>query len=120
MPDTQTNYERTKELTDRLETGMKDLFQSDKYKDFLKTMSHFHHYSRRNIMLINMQHPGATRAASYNLWKERFNRQVKKGEEGIRIFAPIKDSEPEKKLMHNQFFALGTDMPRFYLESLLT
>ena len=41
MPDTQTNYERTKELTDRLETGMKDLFQSDKYKDFLKTMSHF-------------------------------------------------------------------------------
>ena len=102
MPETQdkpTNFERTKELTDRLEAGMKDLFQSDKYKDFLNTMSHFHHYSRRNIMLINMQHPGATRVASYNLWKEKFNRQVKKGEEGIRIFAPIKDDKPEKKLM---------------------
>jgi len=102
MPETQdkqTNFERTKELTDRLEAGMKDLFQSDKYRDFLKTMSHFHHYSRRNIMLINMQHPGATRVASYNTWKEMFKRQVKKGEEGIRIFAPIKDKEPEIKLM---------------------
>ena len=102
MPETQvkqTGLERVKELTDKLEAGMKDLFQSDKYRDFLKTMSHFHHYSRRNIMLINMQHPGATRVASYNLWKEKFNRQVKRGEEGIRIFAPIKDKEPEKKLM---------------------
>jgi hypothetical protein len=102
MPETQakqTSYERTKELTDRLEAGMKDLFQSDKYKDYLKTMSHFHHYSSRNIMLINMQCPGATRVASYNLWKEKFNRQVKKGETGIRIFAPIKGREPETKLM---------------------
>ena len=102
MPETKekpSTYERTKELTDRLEAGMKDLFQSDKYKDYLKTMSHFHHYSNRNIMLINLQHPGATRVASYKLWKEKFNRQVKKGEEGIRIFAPIKSKEPEKKLM---------------------
>ena len=95
----QSTFERTKELTDRLEAGMKDLFQSDKYKDYLKTMSHFHHYSNRNIMLINLQHPGATRVASYKLWKDKFNRQVKKGEEGIRIFAPIKSKEPEKKLM---------------------
>jgi len=93
------NFERTKELTDRLEAGIKDLFQSDKYKDYLKTMSHFHHYSTRNIMLIKMQYPGATRVASYNLWKDKFNRQVKKGESGIRIFAPIKEKEPEKKLM---------------------
>ena len=102
MPETKgkpTNIERTKELTDRLEAGMKDLFQSDKFKDYLKTMSHFHHYSSRNIMLINMQYPGATRVGSYNLWKDKFNRQVKKGETGIRIFAPIKDKEPEKKLM---------------------
>jgi uncharacterized protein YqiB (DUF1249 family) len=102
MPETQTkqsNFERTKELTDRLEAGMKDLFQSDKYKDFLKTMSHFHHYTRRNIMLINMQCPGATRVAGLKVWNEKFNRRVKKGEEGIRIFAPIKDTEPEKKLM---------------------
>src|SRR5215469_1531855 len=98
MPDNPanpSNYDRTKELTDKLEAGMKDLFQSDKYKDYLKTMSHFHHYSSRNIMLINMQYPGATRVASYNLWKEKFNRQVRKGEEGIRIFAPVKDKEPE-------------------------
>ena len=102
MPETQSkksSFERTKELTDRLEAGMKDLFQSDKYRDFLKTMSHFHHYSRRNIMLINLQMPGATHVASYKLWKDKLNRQVKKGEEGIRIFAPIKDKEPEKKLM---------------------
>ncbi len=95
----QSSFERTKELTDRLEAGIKDLLQSDKYKEYLKTMSHFHHYSRRNVMLINMQHPGATRVASFNLWKEQFNRQVKKGEHGIRIFAPVKDGTPEKKLM---------------------
>ena len=94
-----SSLDRTKELTDRLEAGMKELFQSDKYKDYLKMMSQFHNYSSRNILLIKMQYPGATRVASYNLWKEKFNRQVKKGEQGIRIFAPIKDKEPEKKLM---------------------
>ena len=102
MPKTKeklSNYERTKELTDRLENGMKDLFQSDKYKNFLKSMSVFHNYSRRNIMLINMQMPRATRIASYNLWKEKFNRQVKRGETGIQIFAPVVDKNPEKKLM---------------------
>ena len=55
MPDAQdkqSNFERTKELTDKLEAGMKDLFQSDKYKEYLNSMSHFHHYSSRNIMLI--------------------------------------------------------------------
>lgn len=102
MPDTQekpTMYERTKELTDRLEAGMTDLFQSEKYAEYLKSMSHFHHYSSRNIMLINMQMPGATRVASFKLWDEKFNRHVKKGEHGIRIFAPIADKTPEKKLM---------------------
>jgi len=102
MPDAQekqTNFERTKELTDKLEAGMKDLFQSDKYKEYLNSMSHFHHYSSRNIMLINMQMPGATRVASFKLWEEQFNRHVKKGEHGIRIFAPIMDKKPETKLM---------------------
>ena len=91
--------ERTKELTDRLESGMKDLFQSDKYKDYLTSMSRFHNYSSRNIALINMQMPGATKVASFKLWDEKFNRHVKKGEHGIRIFAPIADKTPEKKLM---------------------
>ena len=94
----QTVQERTKELTDRLEAGMTDLFQSEKYAEYLKSMSHFHNYSSRNIMLINMQMPGATRVASFKLWEEKFNRHVKKGEHGIRIFAPI-GNKPEKKLM---------------------
>lgn len=92
MPETtekMTNYDRMKELTDRLEDGMKELFQSDKYKDYLKSMSHFHNYSSRNIALINMQMPGATKVASFKLWDEGFNRHVKKGEKGIRIFAPM-------------------------------
>ncbi len=89
ISDNQGIFERTKELTDRLESGMKELFQSDRYRDYLKAMSHFHNYSSRNIALINMQMPGATRVASYKLWEEQFNRRVKKGEHGIRIFAPI-------------------------------
>jgi len=94
----QDNEARTKELTDKLEAGIKDLFSSDKYRDYLKSMSHFHNYSSRNVMLIHQQLPGATRVASYKLWAEKFNRQVKKGEKGLRIFAPI-EIKPEKKLM---------------------
>jgi hypothetical protein len=102
MPDNQENhsgYDRTKELTDRLEAGMKDLFESDKFKAYLKSMSHFHRYSSRNVMLINMQMPTATRVASYKVWKEKFKRHVKKGEHSIRIFAPIAEKKPETKLM---------------------
>ena len=102
MPDNQekqSSYERTKELTDKLEAGMKDLFESEKYKAYLKSMSHFHHYSSRNIMLINMQMPTATRVASFKLWEDKFKRHVKKGERSIRIFAPIAEKKPETKLM---------------------
>jgi len=91
--------QRTKELTEKLENGIKELFSSDKYKEYLKSMSHFHNYSSRNIMLIHQQMPGATQVASYKLWKEKFNRQVKKGEESLRIYAPMKGKEPEKVLM---------------------
>ena len=94
----QENELRTKELTDKLEAGIKDLFSSQKYKDYLKSMSHFHNYSSRNIMLIHQQMPNATRVASYKLWNEKFDRHVKKGEKSLRIFAPIK-IKPEKKLM---------------------
>ncbi|MCL2047148.1 MAG: ArdC-like ssDNA-binding domain-containing protein [Defluviitaleaceae bacterium] len=90
--------QRTKELTDKLESGMKDLFSSDKYKNYLKSMSHFHNYSSRNIMLIHQQMPNATRVASFKLWKEQFNRSVIKGETSIRIFAPIGTKKPETKL----------------------
>jgi len=94
----QENELRTKELTDKLEAGIKDLFSSDKYKEYLKSMSHFHNYSSRNVMLIHQQMPNATRVASYKLWNDKFNRQVKKGEKSLRIFAPI-EIKPEKKLM---------------------
>ena len=96
---TERQNARTKELTDRLEAGMKELYDSDKYKDYLKTMAQFHYYSSRNIMLIRLQKPDATRVASYNLWKEKFNRQVRKGEAGLYIYAPIGDKKPETKLM---------------------
>ena len=104
----QNNFERTKELTDKLEAGLKDLFKSAKYKEYLQSVSHFHHYSSRNIMLIHMQMPGATQVASFKTWKEKFNRHVKKGEHGIRIFAPIAEKKPETKLMEKLDPATGS------------
>ncbi len=78
-----------KDITDRLETGIKELFESEKYKNYLQTMAKFHNYSVNNTVLIHMQMPHSQRVASYKAWKEKFNRQVKKGEKAIRIFAPI-------------------------------
>ncbi|MCL2775701.1 MAG: DUF3849 domain-containing protein [Oscillospiraceae bacterium] len=90
---------RTNELTAKLEAGMKELYDSDKYKDYLKSMSHFHQYSSKNIMLIHQQISDATRIASYKLWDEEFNRHVKKGETAIYIYAPIADKTLETKMM---------------------
>lgn len=91
---------QVKEITAKLETGVKELFESDKYLDYLKTMSRFHQYSTRNTLLIHLQMPGATQVAGYNSWKNKFERQVKKGEKGIKIFAPIafKVNEEKEKL----------------------
>ena len=77
-----------KEITAKLESGVTDLFESEKYAGYLKTMSRFHRYSTRNTMLIFLQCPEASRVAGYNSWKTNFNRQVKKGERGIKILAP--------------------------------
>jgi len=99
MPKKQNSPDRMKELTDKLENGMKDLLSGDKYREYLKSMSYFHEYSRRNIMLITLQKPNATRVASFKLWKDKFNRQVKKGEKAIWIYAPYSTkvkSEKEK------------------------
>jgi hypothetical protein len=89
-----------REITTKLEQGVKDLFESDKYAEYLRTMSRFHQYSARNTLLIHMQYPNATRVGGFRLWQEKFNRHVKKGEHGIKIFAPIankgKDIEVEK------------------------
>lgn len=83
-----TNKERLKEITDSIEAGIKDLFDSEKYKNYLLTMSKFHNYSFNNTMLIHMQNPEATRVASFNSWRDKFHRNVKRGEHGIKIIAP--------------------------------
>lgn len=92
--------ERLKEITDSIETGIKDMFESDKYKTYLQTMSRFHKYSLNNTMLIAMQKPDATLVAGFNKWKDGFGRNVKKGEKGIKIIAPVpyKVKEEREKL----------------------
>ncbi|MGL5272436.1 MAG: LPD16 domain-containing protein, partial [Phocaeicola sp.] len=92
--------ERLKEITDSIETGIKDMFESDKYRTYLQTMSRFHKYSLNNTMLIAMQKPDATLVAGFNKWKDGFGRNVKKGEKGIKIIAPVpyKVKEEQQKL----------------------
>ena len=84
----QTNKERLKEITDGIEQGIKELFQSDRYRTYLSVMSRFHRYSVNNTMLIYMQRPTATLVAGYQKWQNQFGRHVKKGERGITIIAP--------------------------------
>lgn len=85
--------ERVKALTEKLEAGVKEIFESEKYKTYLKAMSRFHHYSFGNVMLILMQCPEASLVAGYTTWKKQFGRTVKKGEHGIQIIAPVKRSK---------------------------
>ncbi|VYU44191.1 Antirestriction protein (ArdA) [Eubacterium limosum] len=80
--------EKLKEITDRLEQGISELFESDRYKEYLSVMSKFHNYSVRNTVLIAMQKPDASLIAGFNAWKNEFGRNVKRGEKGIRIIAP--------------------------------
>lgn len=88
MADAKTEKQKVKEITDKLEEGLKELFESDKYKSYLSTMSKFHNYSVNNSLLIELQRPDATLVAGYQAWQKSFNRHVKKGERGIRILAP--------------------------------
>ena len=83
-----TNRERLMEITDGIEQGIKELFESEKYMRYLSVMSRFHRYSVNNTMLIYMQKPDATLVAGFNKWKNQFERHVKKGEHGITIIAP--------------------------------
>lgn len=80
--------EKIKEITDRLEQGIAELFDSERYKDYLRVMSKFHNYSFRNTLLIAMQAPDASLVAGFNTWKNTHGRHVKGGEKGIKIFAP--------------------------------
>lgn len=81
-------YEQVQALTDQLEQGVSDIFTSNRYLDYLRTCSKFHHYSLNNMILIYMQNPNATMVAGYDAWKRNFGRQVKKGERAIKILAP--------------------------------
>lgn len=88
MAEKQTSKDRMREIVDSIENGIKELFESDKYRKYLATMSRFHRYSVNNTMLIYMQRPDATHVAGFNKWRDQFGRNVLKGEKGIRIIAP--------------------------------
>ena len=98
---------RLKDITDSIERGIQDLFQSDKYAEYLKTMSRFHRYSVNNQMLIYMQRPNATLVAGFNKWRDQFERHVRKGEKGIKIIAPT----PFKKTIEQQKLDPDTKLP---------
>ena len=103
----QTNKERLKDITDSIEKGIQELFASDKYAQYLRTMSRFHRYSVNNQMLIYMQKPDATLVAGFNKWRDQFERNVLKGEKGIKIIAPT----PFKKKIEEQKLDPDTKQP---------
>ncbi len=102
-----SNKQRLKDITDSIENGIKELFNSDKYKQYLQTMSRFHRYSVNNQMLIYMQKPNATHVAGFNKWRDQFGRNVKKGEKGIKIIAPT----PYKKKIEETKLDPDTKLP---------
>lgn len=107
MPEKQNSKERLKEITDSIEKGIQELFRSDKYANYLKTMSRFHRYSVNNTMLIFMQKPDATLVAGFNTWRDQFERSVIKGEKGIKIIAPT----PYKKRIEQEKRDPDTNQP---------
>ena len=99
--------DRVKEITDQLEAGIQDLFESDRYRQWLTTMSRFHNYSLNNTVLIAIQKPDATLVAGYTAWQKRFGRQVNKGEKGIKILAPA----PYKAMVQMDKIDPATQLP---------
>ena len=100
--------EQLKEITDRLEEGVKEYMATDvNFRKVLETMARFHHYSANNVLLIAMQMPTATRVASYTNWKKKFNRQVKRGQKGLSIIAPA----PYKKKTEREVLDPSTGRP---------
>lgn len=92
--------EQLKEITERLEQGVQELFTSERYTEYLKTMAKFHNYSFNNTLLIALQKPDATLVAGYQAWQKKFNRHVLRGEKGIQIIspAPIKEKEEVERI----------------------
>ena len=104
--------EKLKEITDRLEQGITELFESERYREYLRVMSKFHNYSINNTLLIAMQKPDASLVAGFSAWKNNFERNVMKGQKGIKIIAPspykIKQ-EMQKIDPHTQKPIIGKD-----------
>ena len=104
------NREQLKEITDRIEAGIRDIFESgdmDKYRNYLRTMSRFHNYSLNNQALIHLQRPDATLVAGYKRWRDKFSRHVLRGEKGITIIAPT----PYKKKIEQEKLDPDTKLP---------
>lgn len=104
--------EKLKEITDRLEQGITELFESERYKEYLRVMSKFHNYSFNNTLLIAMQKPDASLVAGFSAWKNNFGRNVMKGQKGIKIIAPSPykvKQEVEKIDPHTQKPIIGKD-----------
>ena len=107
MAEKQSSRDRLKEITASIEDGIKELFQSESYAQYLQTMSRFHHYSVNNQVLIHMHKPDATLVAGFNKWKNQFGRNVIKGEHGIKIIAPT----PFKKKIEQEKLDPDTQLP---------
>ncbi len=99
--------ERLKQIVGSIEKGISELFESDRYRQYLSVMSRFHHYSVNNQMLIYMQMPEATHVAGYNKWHDKFERNVRKGQKGITIIAPA----PYKKTVEQEKLDPKTKQP---------
>lgn len=102
-----SNREKIKQIVAGIEDGIKELFQSDKFADYLRTMSKFHNYSYNNTILIHMQMPNATQVAGFKAWKKQFGRHVKRGEKGLTIIAPT----PFKKRIEEMKLDPDTQVP---------
>ena len=109
VTDKKTNKERIKEIVAGIEDGIQKLFQSEKYFDYLRTMTRFHSYSVNNTVLIHLQMPNASHVAGFNQWKNRFSRHVKKGAKGITIIAPT----PFKKKVEEMKLDPDTNEPMY-------
>ena len=92
--------QQMKEITERLEQGVKDIFTSEMYTTYLRTMAKFHNYSFNNTLLIAMQKPDASLVAGFGKWRDDFERHVKKGEKGIKILAPSPYKVKKLSLIH--------------------
>lgn len=106
---TSTTYsEKTESILKQLEQGIKDVFVSGRYQEYLTTMAKFHHYSFNNVMLILMQRPDASHVAGFHTWNHEFERSVIKGETGIRIFAPM---SVKKEIWSERKDSFGRPLP---------